>query len=257
MAGGHALNIKQGPGPRNPRHPSRIRPGQRFFPRAGSRRLRFTVKGVQGEWALIEREDGTKGRVSIDRLLRSDAGGDGVDYRFHGWRRLPRGYRTEFEVLRIDDGAGGQCFITLPEWDPGAEVGLSLAVLPEALRAPGGRGSCRADLTAVSAAALSLHSFSAAKPKGLSRAPLPAYPENLAAGQEYRRLGDGQKFRLLELDPGASSVAAWSGRRVVRLDAARLLAVGPDGSGLHYSYIGGGVAATRRRRTKSMTRGSV
>ena len=39
MAGGHTLNIKQGPGPRNRRHPSRIRAGQLFFPRSGDQRL--------------------------------------------------------------------------------------------------------------------------------------------------------------------------------------------------------------------------
>lgn len=246
MAGGHTLNIKQGPGPRNQRHPSRVRPGQRFFQRAGSRRLRFTVKRVEGDWALVEREDGSKGRVSIDRLLQSDGEANGVNYRFHGWRRLPRGYRIGFVVRDIDEEAG-VCAIALPEWDPDAKVGLPTRTLPEALRAEGAQGSCRADLTALSAGALDLHAFSAAKPKGLSRPARRAHPEQLAAGQEYRRLRDGKKFRLLEVNAGASAVSAWSGRRVVRLEASRLLAVGPDGRGIHYSYIGGGVAATRRR----------
>lgn len=249
VAGGHTLNIKQGPGPRNRLHPSRIRPGQRFFPLLGSRRRRFTVSRIEGDWALTDREDGTKGRISIDRLLQTDAAGEGANYRFHGWKRLPRGYRIEFEVLRIDRAAG-RCFVVLPEWDPGAEVELSPELLPEALRIRGARGSCRGDLTAVSAAALSLHGFSAAKPKGLSRVALPAHPADLAAGQEYRRLGDRKKFRLLEVKPAASTVSAWSGGRVVRLEAARLLALGPDGSGLHYFYLGGGLVEARRGRVK-------
>lgn len=255
MAGGHTLNIKQGPGPRNSRHPSRVRPGQRFFPLVGSRRLRFTVKRVDGEWVRVDREDGSKGRVSLDRLLATDSEGNGANYRFHGWRRLPRGYRTEFEVLRIAEEAA-RCAIALPEWDLDAEVELSLATLPEELRVPGARGTCRADLTAVSEAGLALHGFSASKARGLSRTAAGEHPEVLAAGQEYRRCGDGKKFRLIEVEPGARTVSAWSGRRRVRLDATRLGAVGPDGGGLHYVYLGGGVSATRRRRSDGARRKS-
>ncbi len=252
MAGGHTLNIKQGPGPRNGRHPSRIRTGQRFLPLAGTRRLRFTVKRLDGEWAMIEREDGSKGRVSIDRLLASDAEGNGVDYRFHGWRRLPRGYRTEFKVLHVSEESG-TCVIVLPEWDLGTEVELVLATLPEALQAAEAEGSCRADLTASSEVGLELHSFSTASVKGLSRAAVGPHPNLLATGQEYRRRRDGKKFRLLEVDPKAATVPAWSGRRTVRLEVGRLLETRPDGEGVYYEYLGGGRAATRRER---MTRRS-
>jgi hypothetical protein len=247
VAGGHTLNIKQGPGPRNRRHPSRIRAGQLFFPRSGDQRLRFTVKAVDGEWARVEREDRSKGRVSVDRLLAVDDEGNGIDYRFHGWRRLPRGYRTELEVLRIVEQSG-RGVIALPEWDPSAEIEVSLASLPEALRAQGAQGSCRADLTAVSEAGLGLHGFSVAKAKGLSRAAEGPHPELLAGGQKYRRRDDAKKFRLLEVNPDAATVSAWSGRRVVHIEAARLLAKRPDGEGLHYLYLGGGRTATRRRR---------
>jgi transcription elongation factor len=246
VAGGHTLNIKQGPGPRNRRHPSRIRAGQLFFPRSGDQRLRFTVKAVDGEWARVEREDRSKGRVSVDRLLAADEEGNGIDYRFHGWRRLPSGYRTEFSVLRLE--GSGKCVIALPEWDPEVEVELAMSTLPEALRAPGARGSCRADLTSSSEAGLDLHAFSSASAKGLSRAAVGRHPDLLADGQEYRRQRDGKKFRLLEVDPEAATVAAWSERRRVRLDAARLLETGADGEGVHYTYIGGGRSATRRRR---------
>jgi hypothetical protein len=249
VAGGHALNIKQGPGPRSRRHPSRIRAGQLFFPRRGNQRLRFTVKAVDDEWARVEREDCSKGRVSVDRLLAADDEGNGINYRFHGWRRLPRGYRTEFEVLRVSEGSG-TCAIVLPEWDPGAGVELSLAMLPEALRATGAEGSCRADLTSSSGAGLALHAFSSASAKGLSRAAVGPHPEFLADGQEYRRRRDGKKFRLLEVNPEAATVPAWSGRRTVRLEAARLLETGSGGEGFHYDYLGGGRTATRRGRAK-------
>jgi hypothetical protein len=247
VAGGHTLNIKQGPGPRNRRHPSRIRAGQLFFPRSGDQRLRFTVKAVDGEWARVEREDRSKRRVSVDRLLAADEDGNGVDYRFHGWRRLPRGYRTEFRVLRVFEGSE-KCAIALPEWDPEAEIELALATLPETLRAPGAVGSCRADLTSSSEAGLALHAFNTARVKGLSRTVAGRHPDLLADGQEYRRHRDGKKFRLLEVDPEATTVPAWSGRRRVRLEAARLLETGPGGEGVHFTYIGGGRTATRRGR---------
>jgi hypothetical protein len=49
-------------------------------------------------------------------------------------------------------------------------------------------------------------------------------------------------------------VPAWSGTRVVRLDTSRVLATRPDGKGMHYEYVGGGVAATRRRRSQRSRR---
>jgi hypothetical protein len=211
------------------------------------------VGRVDGEWARTIREDGSKGRVSIDRLLASDSEGNGVSYRFHGWKRLPRGYRTDFEVRRIL-ASGARCVIVIPEWDPATDVDISIALLPAQLRAPGARGSCRADLTAPSTAGLQLHTFRAAKARGLSRAADGPHPPNLAGGQEYRRREDGKKFRLLDGAMEGTTVPAWTGSRVVRLAAARLLARGPDRSGLYFVYLGGGRSVARRRRAESGTR---
>jgi hypothetical protein len=250
VAGGHSLNIKQGPGPRTPTHPDRIRAGQRFFPRRGAQRLRLTVKSVEREWVRVAREDGSEGNVALDQLLARDQAGNGVHYRFHGWRHLPRGYRTEMIVASVSE-AEGRCVLVLPEWDPSAEIEELLSALPQELRRSGARGSCRADLTSQSVAGLGIHACGTAKVKGLSRSAGRAHPDLLAEGQEYRRHTDRKKFRLLEVDPDSPKVPAWSGSRVVRLDASRVLAVRPDGRGKTYEYVGGGVSTARRVRHRS------
>jgi hypothetical protein len=245
VAGGHTLNIKQGPGPRNPRHPTRIRPGQMFFPRDGQKRLRVTVKRLDGEWVRVDREDGTEASLALDQLLAREEGGAGRHYRFHGWRFRPRGYRTELRVIAAS-AHSGRCVLSLPEWDPETEVDEALAVLPEELRAPGAVGSCMADLTSQSTAGLNIHSCRRSKVRDASRRASASHPELLAEGQLFRKRGDGKKLRLLDVE--GPRVSAWNGRRVVRVARERLLEVGPDGEGRHYLYLGGGVTATRRRR---------
>src|SRR5215213_4541412 len=247
MAGGHSLNIKQGPGPRTPTHPARIRAGQRFFPRRGAQRLRFTVKRIDREWVRVDREDGSEGNVALDQLLARDAAGNGVHYRFHGWRHLPRGYRTEMIVASVCE-TDGRCVLVLPEWDPSAEIEELLTVLPEGLRSSGSRGTCRANLASQSIAELGIHACGTAKVKGLSRSANRAHPDFLAEGQEYRRRSDRKKFRLLEVNPDSSKVTAWSGARVVRLNSSRVIAIRLDGQGRNYEYVGGGVITARRMR---------
>ena len=224
-----------------------------FFPRQGDRRLRLVVKSVEGEWVRVIREDGSKGNVSLDRLLARDEAGEGLHYRFHGWKRLPRGYRTEMIVAWISKQSG-LCGLVLPEWDPDTEVEVSVSEVPAAIRRAGAAGTCRADLTAQSPAALEIHSCSTAAVRGVSRVQGGSHPEVLAGGQEYRRRSDRRKYRLLDVDPDSPTVPAWSGVRVVRLDAARLLATRPDGEGAIYEYLGGGVTATRRRRQRRRSR---
>ena len=245
MAGGHALNIKQGPGPRNPRHPTQIRPGQMFFPREGQKRLRVTVKRLDGEWVRVDREDGTEVSLALDQLLACDEEGNGRHYRFHGWRFRPRGYRTELRVIKVSEESGG-CVLRLPEWDPDTEVEEALTVLPEELQAPGAAGSCMANLTSQSAAGLGIHSCRRSKVRDASRGASGPHPELLAEGQRFRRRSDGAKLRLLDTE--GPKVSAWNGRRVVRVAKERLLEVRPDGQGRHYEYLDGGIIATRRKR---------
>ncbi|HEX7244081.1 MAG TPA: hypothetical protein VF245_00775 [Solirubrobacterales bacterium] len=221
-----------------------------FFPRQGARRLRLTVKAIDGEWVRVAREDGSEANVALDRLLARDEADSGLHYRFHGWKRLPRGYRTEMIVASVS-GATSRCALVLPEWDPDTEIEVPLSAIPAELRIAGATGSCRADLTSPSAAALDIHACTASKVRGLSRAQSGPHPDVLAEGQEYRRRSDRRKFRLLDVDPASPTVPAWSGSRVVRLDVARLLALRLDGEGAHYLYLGGGIAATRRRRAEN------
>ena len=211
--------------------------------------MRLIVKRVDREWIRVVREDGSEGNVALDRLLAHNESGDGIHYRFHGWKRLPRGYRTEMLVVAVavEDA---RCILILPEWDPSTEIAELLSVLPVELQNPGASGSCRADLTSQSTAGLDIHSCSTAKVKGLSRHAGGAHPDVLAEGQEYRRRSDRKRFRLLDVDSASSTVPAWTGTRVVRLDSSRVLVTRADGTGLHYEYLGGGVAATRRGRSR-------
>jgi hypothetical protein len=245
VAGGHTLNIKQGPGPRNPRHPARIRPGQMFFPRKGRQKLRVTVKRLDGEWVRVIREDGTESSLALDRLFARDEDGSGCHYRFHGWRFRPRGYRAELRVIDVSAGSG-RCVLRLPEWDPDTDIEEALAVLPEDLRFPGAAGSCMANLASSSAAGLGIHSCRKSKVRDASREASGPHPEVLAEGQRFRKRGDGVKLRLLDTE--GPKVSAWNGRRVVRVSKERLLAVGTNGQGRHYEYVGGGVAAMRSMR---------
>jgi hypothetical protein len=198
-----------------------------------------------GEWAQVVREDGSEGRLALDRLLANDGEGNGIHYRFCGWHPRPRGYRAELRVLRLLP-ATRRCLVSLPEWDPTAEIEQPLAALPEQLRSPGAMGSCLANLASASAAGLNIHSVRVVKLKIGSREGLRSHPEVIAAGQRYRRRSDGATFQLLAETPAGAK--AWSGSRVVLLSGDRLLATRADGSGRYYQYIDGGIREARRRR---------
>lgn len=229
-------------------HPSTIRAGQVFFSLDGSRRLRFTVKRVLGEWVRVLREDGRASRISLDRLLARD-GDRGQFYSFQGWRSLPRGYRTELLVVTVEAGLR-RCLVRLPEWDPDQDILQPLSVLPEDLRVAGAAGSCMANLASGSVPGLEIHSCKKSR-RGLraSRSVLPSHPDVLAKGQRFRRRSDGAAFRLL--DGSGLRVRAWNGKRAVRLDRSRLMETRSDGHGRYYEYIAGGVNEARRARGQS------
>lgn len=247
MAGGHSLGLKQGPGPRDPRHPERIRAGQIFFPLQGQRRRKLTARRVDGEWVRTDLDDGSSRRISLDRLLAVDVAGNGLYYRFQGWKPRARGYRTEMRVIKIDPGAR-RCHLLLPEWDRATPVEELLSALPASLQAPGSAGSCMANLASPSAAGLEIHDCRPWGVRGRSRSAATGHPTVLAEGQLYRRVDDGWQFRILEPGSNAVKVRAWNGRRVVRLGTGRLLERTKDGNGRYFIYLGGGAGATRRRR---------
>jgi hypothetical protein len=103
-----------------------------------------------------------------------------------------------------------------------------------------------ANLASVSAAGLNIHSCKSAPLRDGSRKALMPYPDLLANGQRFRRRADGVTFQLLE--GSGRRLRAWNGIRVVRLAPDRLLETQPDGGGLFYEYVGGGITKARLRR---------
>lgn len=215
-----------------------------FFPRRGRRRMRLTVKRIDGEWVRGIREDGSEVNLALDRLLARDPAGGGIHYRFLGWRLRPRGYRTELLVLSVSPAAE-RCSIQLPEWDPETAIEFPVASLPEELRRADATGSCMANLASPSVGGLDIHSCRRGKVRDASREVRGPHPEALAEGQMYRRRRDGVKLRLLEAD--GPRVSAWNGCRVVRISAVKLLETRADGGGRNYEYLGGGIAGYRKR----------
>lgn len=228
-----------------------------FFPRQGKRRLRATVKRVEGESIRVVREDGTEGSLALDRLLARDGELNGRYFRFLGWKSRPRGYRTELRVVGVFPDTG-RCALVLPEWDPVTKIEEMLEVLPNMLRGVGAVGSCMADLASPTASRLGIHSCRPSKARGGSRAAIGVHPDVVAAGQRYRRRRGGPELRVL--DVVSPRVRAWNGNRVIWLSEDRLLAVSADGTGRYYEYRGGGVWQTRRERHKerspAVSRGS-
>jgi hypothetical protein len=213
----------------------------------------MTVRSVDGEWVRVTLEDMSERRLALDRLLAVDGDGYGIHYRFQGWKPRTRGYRTAMTVVAVDRDVG-RCRLVLPEWDAGTEVEELLSALPSKMRALGACGSCMANLASPSVGGLGIHSCLATKPRGLSRASLDPHPSEVAEGQEFRRLRDGIRFRVLVSNPASPEVVGWNGKRRVRLTKARLLAQRDDGTGLHYVYMGGGVRKARRRRQARLER---
>lgn len=161
-----------------PPHPLDIRPGQRFFPRAGRARAGFDVARVRGEKVTVKREDGTTATLSRARLLAVGPDGQGRAYQFLGF--LPRRYRSVAYVAAVDERDAILC---LPEWHPGRPVRYFPSLLPAGADAPGAWLTVRCDLSAHSGARLQLADLAATpepEPGTVHRPALPAPP--VAAG---------------------------------------------------------------------------
>jgi hypothetical protein len=206
---------------------------------------------VDGEWVRVKLDDMSERRLALDRLLAVDGAGAGVHYCFQGWKPRARGYRTAVTVIAVDVDAG-RCYLVLSEWDPATEIEELLSVLPSTMRRVGASGSCMANLGSPSAGGLGIHLCRPTMPRGLSRPVLDPHPGEVAEGQEFRRLGDGIRLRVLNADPAAPEVIAWNGKRRVRLSRARLLEKRQDGTGRYYLYLGGGVQEARRQRQRRL-----
>lgn len=227
-------------------HPARIRPGQRFFPRQGHRRLPATVRRVDGESIMVRVDDGSEKPLALDRLLAIREDGRGRFYQLLGWRPKSAGYRTELEVLDISVERE-RCILRLPEWDPSVDLEQPLSILPDYLRNAGASGSCLANLASTSVAGLAIHDCGRTKVRGASREAVGSHPTVVAKGQRYRPTRKCATTLEL-LDAGQPRARAWNGRRVVLVSTSRLLDTKADGTGRFYEYLGGGVWATRRVR---------
>jgi len=134
-----------------PPHPLEVRPGQRFWPRSGQRKVEFVVRSLKGGQAVV-RQDGSTATAtaSLARLLAArDDDDQGRWYQFQGF--VPRRYATLAMVYALDDRAVTLC---VPEWHPRRPVHLFRSLLPAGAAAPGAWLALTCDLSAPSAARL-------------------------------------------------------------------------------------------------------
>lgn len=167
-----ARGLRGGP---PPPHPIAVRIGQRFFQRARdratNRRDTFTVIGGGPErWRLrSDHPDRNEREVPAAQLLATAADGEGLHFRFLGFKR--RRYAT---VLHVLDHAGDRALVVLPEWDPGRSFEI------DAQRLGGHRGhigpvAAEADLGAATPGHLDLAVSAGAIPESVAaRCPGPS-----------------------------------------------------------------------------------
>ncbi len=132
-----------------PPHPVRIRAGQRYWPRFGTRRRPIVVCGVDADGVVRARRldgAGERVRVTAKRLVARRPDGQGRYYQFIAW--APRRYQTWAVVVRADSS---ETILVLPEWHPARPVRLPSRLLPEGARPMQHWLSLRVDLS-VSAA---------------------------------------------------------------------------------------------------------
>lgn len=134
-----------------PPHPLAARPGQRYWPRAGARRVAFDLRRVTGAQAHGERESGgVPVAVKLPRLLAvRDADGQGRWYQFLGYK--PRRYKAVAQVVARDERLAVLC---VPDWHPRRGVPLFTTLLPAGAQEPGDWLALTCDLSAPSGARL-------------------------------------------------------------------------------------------------------
>lgn len=172
-----------------PPHPLEVRPGQRYWPRAGRRKRVFVVKRVSGEAVVVQRLDGAeeRGRVTRARLLAVRDDGQGRHYAFGGC--VPRRYASHATVAAID---GEEAVLVVPEWHPARPVRMPLRLLPLGSATPGAWFRVDADLGAPSAARLQLSGFTAVADPGAERVHRPRWEPPAAAAPEQARPAVGR-----------------------------------------------------------------
>jgi hypothetical protein len=157
-----------------PPHPLAIRPGQRFWPLSGRRRRPFAVRAVDadGGRAVGRRLDGAGEtvRVTLERLLALDDGGQGAHYRLLGF--LPGRYTTWATVVALD---ADDAVLVLPEWHPARPARCPARLLPSDARAVGSWMRCTADLSQPRTARLGLTGLRPAEDPGPGLCHRPAW----------------------------------------------------------------------------------
>jgi hypothetical protein len=165
-----------------PPHPVAVRPGQRYFPRSGSRRRQLQVTKVQAPAgvALARQLDGGRRtvRLTLGRLLAVGDDGQGLHYQFAG--HAQRRYATHALVIKRD-ASSKMITLALPEWHPGRPVRIAQRLVPPDSQMPGSWLACTADLSQARAAALNLADLTAASdPPEWLPAPTYAVPDELS-----------------------------------------------------------------------------
>lgn len=155
-----------------PPHPLAVRPGQRYWPRAGRRKLPFVVRRVSGEQVVGQRldNDGRVVHLTAARLLATRDDGQGRHYAFSG--HIPRRYATHAVVVALEDE---RATLVVPEWHPARPVVLPARQLPAGAVRVGAWFAAQADLSASSAPRLALAGFVAVEDPGPRRAHRPTW----------------------------------------------------------------------------------
>lgn len=191
----------------DPPHPLEVRPGQRYWPRAGRRRRVFVVKRVSGEEVVVQRLDGAEERVRLKRarvLATRPEDGQGRHYAFGGC--IPRRYATHAALVALD---GEQAVLVVPEWHPARPVRLPLRQLPAGGADVGTWYRVTADLGAASAARLSVAGFVAVEDPGPGSAHRPAWSARDAPRPAPPRPSMGRGCGDLVVNLTSAEARAW------------------------------------------------